>query len=208
MAFQGNDPDARLWTLAVQLYGVKSHRNWGHGDFTDLADLLTLAGELGAAGIAVNPLHALFDDRPEQASPYSPNSRLFLNPLYIDVAAIPEFPGVEATGLASEIERLPGAEFVDYSGVAAAKLRGLRLAYERFQAEASESRRQEFAAFRYERREWLTLFASFEHLRRRFLDVWWQWPSEWRHPTPAQLLALIRQEGDTLAFFAFVQWVA
>src|SRR5215217_8827175 len=26
----------RVWVLAVQLYAVRSHRNWGHGDFTDL----------------------------------------------------------------------------------------------------------------------------------------------------------------------------
>jgi hypothetical protein len=26
----------RLWLLAVQLYAVRSRRNWGHGDFTDV----------------------------------------------------------------------------------------------------------------------------------------------------------------------------
>jgi 4-alpha-glucanotransferase len=207
-AWQGKDPEARLWAIAVQLYGVKSRRNWGHGDFTDLQDLLRLAAKVGAAGIALNPLHALFDDHPEQASPYSPNSRLFLNPLYIDLDAVPEFPGAQAAGLAEEIKRLRGAELVDYRGVAAAKLKGLRLAYEAFRPRASEGRRAEFEAFRHERREWLARFASFEHLRRRFLSVWWEWPPEWREPTAAQLLALIRQEGDALGFFAFIQWIA
>ena len=99
-AFQGPaSGPRRLWALAVQLYGVRSRRNWGHGDFTDLIGLLELAAALGAAGVALNPLHALFDDRAEAASPYSPNSRLFLNPLYIDVDAIPEFPGLAAAGL-------------------------------------------------------------------------------------------------------------
>ena len=81
----------RGWLLAVQLYGVRSARNWGIGDFTDLTALLELAAKLGADGVGLNPLHALFDDRPADCSPYSPNSRLFLNALYIDVEKIPEF---------------------------------------------------------------------------------------------------------------------
>ena len=79
----------RCWLLAVQLYGVRSARNWGIGDFTDLEGLIELAAGLGADGVGLNPLHALFDDRPTDCSPYSPNSRLFLNPLYIDVAKLP-----------------------------------------------------------------------------------------------------------------------
>src|ERR1043166_7833934 len=86
-AYQGRT-DARLWLLAVTPYSVRSKRNWGHGDFTDLANLVEAACELGAAGIGLNPLHALFPDRAEQASPYAPNSRIFLNPLYFDVEAI------------------------------------------------------------------------------------------------------------------------
>ncbi|MGH6678567.1 MAG: 4-alpha-glucanotransferase, partial [Bradyrhizobium sp.] len=67
----------RCWLLAVQLYGVRSPHNWGIGDFTDLEALLKLANYLGADGVGVNPLHALFDDHPADCSPYSPNSRLF-----------------------------------------------------------------------------------------------------------------------------------
>jgi 4-alpha-glucanotransferase len=206
-AFQGTDPAARLWALAVQLYGVRSHRNWGHGDFTDLGDLVALAAKLGAAGIALNPLHALFDDRPEQASPYSPNSRLFLNALYIDVEAIAEFPGVPAAGLEQAIERLRARDIIDYAGVAAAKLAGLRLAYQQFRASASRQRRAAFAAFRQERGPWLARFAGFEVLRRRLPGAWWDWPDEWRRPDAARLRKL-RREDDAFGFFEFVQWIA
>ena len=86
----GGDFD-RSWIMAVQLYGVRSSRNWGMGDFTDLEGLIELAASLGAGGVGLNPLHALFDDRPADCSPYSPNSRLFLNALYIDVEKLAEF---------------------------------------------------------------------------------------------------------------------
>ena len=86
----GGDFD-RCWLLAVQLYGVRSQRNWGIGDFTDLEALIERGHDLGADGVGLNPLHALFDDRPGDCSPYSPNSRLFLNALYIDVEKLPEF---------------------------------------------------------------------------------------------------------------------
>src|SRR5262249_24617683 len=79
----------RMWALSVQLYAVRSDRNWGHGDFSDLVELIDLAADIGASGVGLNPLHALFDGKAEEPSPYYPNSRLFLNPLYIDLAAVP-----------------------------------------------------------------------------------------------------------------------
>src|SRR5437899_4783424 len=127
--------------LAVQLYCVRSQRNCGHFDFTDLAALIDLAADLGAAGIGLNPLHALFDERAE-ASPYSPNSRLFLNPRYIDVEAVPEFPGLAAAGLEADVEALRRQELVDYPGVVAAKLKALRLAYDAFRRDASDARQR------------------------------------------------------------------
>ena len=74
-----------------QLYLLRSQRNWGIGDFTDLAGLVALARERGADVVGLSPLHAMFPDQPEQASPYSPSDRRPLNVLYIDVERVPEF---------------------------------------------------------------------------------------------------------------------
>ena len=199
---------ARVWLLAVQLYAVRSHRNWGHGDFTDLKNLVQIAGEAGAAGIGLNPLHTLFDDRPEQASPYAPNSRLFLNPLYIDPEAIPEFPGLGASGLSIDLDSLRAGDFVDYTAVAEAKRAALKLAYAGFLAHATTKRRAEFRKFCRARGEALARFAAFEVLRRRFKVVWWEWPPEWRVPGKKAIAALRREAGEEMGYYEFVQWEA
>lgn len=198
----------RAWLIAVQLYGVRSARNWGIGDFTDLAALIELAGRLGADGIGLNPLHALFDDRPEDCSPYSPNSRLFLNPLYIDVEKIPEFNAAHF-GQRDEIARLRQADRVDYKGVATLKWRALRAAFENFKSHASPSRKADFNAFCIERALLLAHFACFEVLRHKWKKPWWEWPPDWRQPDEARC-AQLRQgsAASEIEFIEFVQWTA
>jgi 4-alpha-glucanotransferase len=199
----------RCWLMAVQLYGVRSARNWGIGDFTDLDGLLELAGHLGADGVGLNPLHALFDDRPADCSPYSPNSRLFLNPLYIDVERLPGFqPGVSADS-SSTIARLRASDIVDYASVAELKWRALRSAFEKFRGDPNRARRQDFEKFRAERAPLLSRFACFEVLRHKFNKPWWDWPKQWRQPDDINL-AKLREGPDAaeIEFVEFVQWAA
>ena len=200
----------RCWLLAVQLYGVRSARNWGIGDFGDLEGLIDLADRLGADGVGLNPLHALFDDRPGDCSPYSPNSRLFLNPLYIDVENLPEFQAADFAESRDVIARLRERDIVDYTAVAELKSRALRSAFEAFKANPQAERREDFAKFRAERGAMLSRFACFEVLRHKFTGKpWWEWPEEWRQPDDARGAEL--HAGDDAAeieFIKFVQWCA
>jgi 4-alpha-glucanotransferase len=208
-AFQGGGAaPPRMWALAVQLYGVRSRHNWGHGDFGDLLTLVDLAADLGASGVGLNPLHNLFDDRPDEVSPYFPNSRLFLNPLYIDVEVVPEFPGRNAAGLDDEIPRLREQDIVDYAGVASAKMRALELAYRIFCKQGTAQRHAAFDCFRQERGSSLARFASFEVLRRKLAGPWWQWPQQWRRGSDDVIDALRRTEAAAVGFVEFVQWIA
>ena len=201
----GGDFD-RGWLLAVQLYSIRSARNWGIGDFTDLEGLIELAAALGADGVGLNPLHALFDDRPTDCSPYSPNSRLFLNPLYIDIEKIPEY---RRTADGEAIAHLREAPTVDYAGVAARKWRALRAAFATFCSEAAPERREDFDKFRDERGSQLARFACFEMLRHKFTGPWWEWPEEWRQPSEARLEQLRKgPDRREIEFVEFVQWTA
>jgi 4-alpha-glucanotransferase len=204
-AFQGDG--RRHWALTVQLYALRSRRNWGHGDFGDLARLIELAAGRGAAAIGLNPLHALFPDRAQEASPYAPNSRIFLNPLYINVEAIAEFAGAATAGI--DLDALRAGELIDYGGVARAKLDGLRMAYKHFEMSANDDRRAEFARYRQDQGELLLFFSCFEQLRARFAPrPWPEWPEPWRHPTIADLQQFREDEHNGCEFHEFVQWVA
>ena len=200
----------RGWLLAVQLYSIGSARNWGIGDFTDLADLVTLARQLGADGVGLNPLHALFDDRPTDCSPYSPNSRLFLNPLYIDVENIPEFSADLLPEARDTAARLREGDRVRYREAGPLKWRGLRTAFAAFKAKAGPERRQAFDVFRVERGKLLSRFACFEVLRHRFTGrPWWDWPSEWKQPDERKCAELrAGPDRDEIEFVEFVQWTA
>ena len=168
--------ERRMWGLAVQLYALRSARNWGHGDFGDLAALIETVAPLGCSAIGLNPLHALFPERAEDASPYSPSSRQFLNPLYIDLNAVDEFPGLAALGLEARVSELRAADMVQYAGVAHAKIAALRVCHARLR-DASDARRRDFEDFQSEQGEDLVRFAAFEVLRQRFGGpAWWDWP--------------------------------
>lgn len=205
-AFQGDG--RRVWGLAVQLYALKSSRNWGLGDFGDLRRLIEIAAPLGAAAIGLNPLHALFPEDPERASPYGPNSRLFLNMLYIDVSAIPEFDGLTPAE-AREAARLRDLELIDYAAVAKLKLGALARAYDGFRAAAAVERQADFRAFREEQGEALLRFCCFEVLRRQLSPrPWPEWPAPWRTPDKAALRGFCEQHEFACGFVAFCQWVA
>jgi 4-alpha-glucanotransferase len=197
----------RCWLLAVQLYGIRSERNWGIGDFTDLEALIVLADHLGADGVGLNPLHVLFADRPTDCSPYSPNSRLFLNPLYIDVDKLREFVPGGFAGDGDTIARLRQSEIVDYRGVTELKWRALRLAFDGFKAKAR--RPAGFTKFRSERGALLLRFACFDVLRHKFNKPWWEWPAEWQQPDDAKCAALrAGPDKADVEFVEFIQWVA
>jgi 4-alpha-glucanotransferase len=200
----GGDFD-RCWLLAIQLYGVRSARNWGIGDFTDLEGLIGIAAGLGADGVGLNPLHALFDDHPADCSPYSPNSRLFLNPLYIDVEKL---PGVSLPAGAA-IAQLRQSDIVDYAGVAELKWQALRAAFSAFKADPAGETRQDFEQFRTEQGSLLSRFACFEVLRHKFRKAWWEWPESWRQPDETKCARLREgEDGAEIEFIEFVQWAA
>ena len=222
------------WGLWTQLYSLRSQRNWGIGDFSDLAALIRWAGgPIGAGAIGVNPLHALKNTRPYHISPYSPQSRTFLNEIYLDVEAVPEFGRcreaqrlVESDGFRSRLDGFRKSEWVDYEGIHRAKLDVLELLYRQFVSdtagtpasggiEGSGTRRREaFDDYRRGQGDALEKFAVFlaltEHLAGRHPApvTWRDWPAEYLHPHSASVEEFRRSHDDRIRFHQYVQWQA
>ena len=210
----------RLWGLTVQLYGVRSRRNWGIGDFTDLRRLLELTAAAGGDLVGLNPLHALFPDNPSHISPYSPSHRGFLNVLYLDVEAVPELADCAAARrrLASaefqaRLQALRATAFVDYPGVAAAKFEMLPLLFDQFRA-AGGSRAAEFDTWRAAQGMALERHARFEALQAHFraqddgIWGWPAWPAEYRDPAAPAVAAFAHAHAAAVAYYAWLQWLA
>lgn len=215
--------EKRGWGMSLQLYCLRSRRNWGIGDFTDLAHLARALGNAGADFVGINPLHALYPSNPEHASPYCPASRAFINYLYVDVEAVPEMAHCEIAQekVASDyfqgrLADLRSASHVDYSGVAFLKLVILRHLYATFVSReiARESERstrfldfvEKGGAALEEVCLFYTLYAHHRAASRR--GGWKQWPKALQDPDSDEVAAFAVDNQDAIRFYMYLQWLA
>jgi (1->4)-alpha-D-glucan 1-alpha-D-glucosylmutase len=220
-AIQG---EGRAWGFAAQLYGIRSERNWGIGDFGDLRRMLEFCAAAGAGTVLLNPLHALFPDAPEHASPYSPSSRSFFNTLYLDVEAIADFAGcgearamVHLPQFQARLRALRAAAQVDYRGVAEVKSQVLECLYEHFRSshlDRNSERAKGFRAFQAAQGEGLRRQALFEALQEHFRAQdgavwgWPAWPEAYRDQHAPEVDAFCEAHLERVEFFEYLQWQA
>ncbi|WP_407950410.1 4-alpha-glucanotransferase [Parvibaculum sp.] len=208
------------WGLATQLYSIKSVRNWGIGDFSDLRALAEWSAGLGADALGVNPLHALFPSSPESASPYSPNSRLFRNALYLDVAAIADDAEcaearrlTRSAAFADALAAARDAPLVDYTAVSRLKYEGLEVLYAAFRAKCiarpDDTYGAAFQRFQTDGGAQLRRFAVFLALSETFGgNDWTRWPTAYRDPASASVAAFSNDRAERVGFFQYLQWQA
>ena len=200
----------RLWGFAIQLYALNSKRNWGVGDFTDLLNFAKLCKNCGAEVIGVNPLNVLFHDFPENASPYSSISRLFLNPLYIDVEAVDGFK--EDLLNRADIAKIKSQENIDYTKVYNLKIAILEKLYKELIKNKESAEYKKFRKFCISGGEDLDNLAVFQTIYSEYCHKvfggWHGWPEELKNPHSAAVAEFKKEHAEKVEFFKYLQYEA
>jgi 4-alpha-glucanotransferase len=216
--------EGRTWGFGANLYALRSKRNWGIGDFTDLGNLIDFARGLGAGVVGTNPLHALHYIEPEAASPYSPTTRFFRNPIYIDVEAVPEFSAdveraralrerVASPAFCAMLAGLRDERYVAYARVARAKYSALAECYAILR-EARGERFEAFLAFVERGGERLETFALYDALTEHFATDegrtrgWLTWPLAYRDRRGDAVKTFGIKNRRRVEYFKYLQFVA
>ncbi|WP_203824328.1 4-alpha-glucanotransferase [Actinoplanes palleronii] len=179
------------WGWMLQLYTLHSADSWGMGDLGDLRTFVEQSGDAGM--VLLNPLHAITPVRPVPASPYSPSSRRFANPLYLRISDLTAYREAEPS-VRKRIDDLkpgPAADgLIDYDAAWAAKLTALELLWPLAGPVDLDDD------------PGLADFARFCALAEEHGPNWHKWPEELRRPDAPAVLAY---RSDRIAFHVWVQ---
>jgi 4-alpha-glucanotransferase len=199
--------------VVLPLFSIRTRRDWGVGQITDLPAAAEWVRRAGHRLIQVLPPHELSAG---ETSPYGALTAFGLDPIYADVEAIEDIDraGIDAT-LGDEgkraLEMTRAATRVDYGSVRSLKTRVIRAAFDRF-FENEWLRRSERArkltAFVDAESAWLTDLALYTAIREaRGGWGWSTWPEAYRDRLPA---AIQRARGDyerRVVEVFYIQWI-
>jgi 4-alpha-glucanotransferase len=193
--------DLRAWLLTVQLPGCRSAASWGIGDLADLRAIGAWSAERGAGMLGVSPLHAPRPVGRVKASPYSPSSRRWFNPLLLRIEELPGAGDATVEALGAQARALNAAPVVDREAVWALKRRALDHLWD---AHGPDLRSERWRA---EMGGELEDYARFCALAEHHGSGWRDWPSEHRHPSAAGVASFAADRPDRVAFWAWVQFL-
>ncbi|MFC3914497.1 4-alpha-glucanotransferase [Pseudaeromonas sharmana] len=211
----------KVWGPSIQLYCLRNESNWGIGDFTDLGILVENMAQWGAHFVGLNPIHALYPANPESASPYSPSSRRWLNVIYIDVEAVPEYQQnaavkaeVATVEFQQQLAQLRAKEWVDYTGVTQTKVSVLRKVFDGAKLGKNTNRGKAFAAFIAAGGESLKQQAIYDALQAALygqgMNAWgWPaWPEEYREYHKPAVANWAAEHDADVRFYMYLQFLA
>lgn len=180
---------ARMWGTAIQIPSLHE-KSSAYGDFADLRQAVRAFGAQGAGAVAISPVHAPPPGPSDSFSPYSPSSRLFLNPF---LAELPRGPQAD------------GGELIDWATSLPDRYRALRHTFVDLDSDA----RAQMDTWALEQGPASHRHALFEALSLYLHERdWRRWPVEYRNPDARAAAQFAVEHADDVAFHLYAQWLA
>jgi 4-alpha-glucanotransferase len=207
-------PVLRRAGLLIPLFSSPSTSSWGIGEIGDVAATTAWLAAGGQRVLQLLPLNAMAR---HEKSPYSANSAMAIDPIFITVAAIPEFAalgGEDALRPADRIDldRVRMSSPIDHAAVRRLKDDALAAAFERFtQTEwlRDTERARHFKAFIASQAWWLEDHALFTSIHDREHDrPWTKWPEGLRRREGDAVAEAGRELANDVLRHQYLQWVA
>lgn len=207
------------WGFPIQLYALRSKHNWGIGDFSDLKEMNSVAKSFGADIIGINPINVAFMAKPDTASPYYSSTRLFLNPLYVDVEAVPEAKKCEALqkylkskSFKEALKKVREERLVDYKAVAKLKTKAFHCLFDDFK-NAPADRQKAFKDFCEKGGKDLQSAALYQVLADYFVSKkksfgFKSWGKSYADPDTKESIEFAQKNADQILYYKYLFWLA
>ena len=153
---------------AIPVFSLRSERDFGIGQFTDLKLLVDWAAATGQSVIQTLPVNdTTMTGTWRDSYPYSANSSFALNPIYIDLELVGKLDDKAFLKQAEkERKQLNALDAIDYERVFRLKSGYLDRLYTQYGDECCKSR--EFQKFFSTNRSWLEPYALYCYLRDKY----------------------------------------
>lgn len=190
--------------ICIPLFGIRSNKSCGIGEFTDLVLLIYWCNQIGLDVIQLLPLNETYFGDP---SPYNSFSSCALDPIYIGLNPLPYYEeSPKLKELLLTLQNLSSSKRVRYEKVRKYKFEWLKEYYKSFFHRYKDlSSYQTFI----KQNSWLKSYAIFRMFKDEFNGKSWRdWPEKYRNPTENLIDAIFENKRWDAEFYIFLQYLA
>jgi 4-alpha-glucanotransferase len=201
--------------VVLPIFAIRTRRDWGIGQLTDLPACARWARAAGQRLLQVLPPHTLSAG---ETSPYGALTAFGLDPIYADIEAIEDLDAAAIDALLSgngnegrdALEKARASERVDYVTVRSLKERAFDAAFARFQEREwarGTPRAKALADFIRRESAWLDDLALYEAIRTAHRGWGWaSWADDERDRAPEALARARVDHAQAIQKVAYIQW--
>lgn len=202
-------PRLRLAGTVIPLFSIRSHDDWGVGDFGCLKKMVDWLACTGQSVLQLLPVNdtTVYGGK-EDSYPYNCISVFALNPIYMDITALPKLDSARRNSYYEKQRRLlSDTPVVDYGAVYALKMSYLRELFDQKGSDTLSS--AAYRTFVAVQKEWLQPYAMYRFLVSRLGCNMNEWGS-YARCTPSTYSFLVAEYPEAQRetdFYTYVQYL-